>query len=77
MNLGDRIKAAVLLRALLAAVQWVAKQLGWRAPPPDPHTSDLSPADRAETFTKRIPPKPKKRTAKRGPVPPESLSGGQ
>lgn len=26
---------------------------------PDPHTADLSPADRAEAVTKHLPPKPK------------------
>ncbi len=67
-----------MLRFLAALWQLIiAWKRGVRRVELDEHTADLLPADRAETFTKAIPPKPKRRTAKRGPVPPESLSGGQ
>lgn len=76
MSAGDWLRSEIIKRAILAFLDWLK---GWARDrsEPDEHTADLSPADRAESFTKAIPPKPKRRTAKRAPIPPESLSGGQ
>ena len=79
MSLGERLRAGLVARLIFAAIDWLNRWFASRRSPPEPdeHSADLPLADRAESFTKGLPPKPVKRTAKRAPVPPESLSGGQ
>lgn len=58
MSAGDWLRSEIIKRAILAFLDWLK---GWARDrsEPDEHTADLSPADRAESFTKAIPPKPK------------------
>lgn len=56
----------VLVKALWEFVGWLSRLK--RKDQPEPIETDLPPADRAGTFTKDIPAKPKvRRTAKRAP----------